>query len=248
MIPASVLVLEFLVYSSLGWVLEGCVRCLFERRLVNPGFLTGPYVPIYGVGALGILALTQGARSDPVLVFAVGILVASAVEFFGHLLLQRALGLVLWDYSNRFGNIQGRVCMGNSVGFGLAGLAVVYGIQPALARFLDSLEPLVVLALASGLTAVVVVDWTRSTTAVLRLRPEIQSIEGSLTRVRYRLERRLEELSAGYDRRTARLLHTSRRVLTRLESAFPDARTALTNSLRSRPSSPTIPRRPVSRP
>lgn len=231
MLATSVLALEFLAYSFLGWLLEGCVRCLMERRFVNPGFLTGPFVPIYGFGALGILALTQGVRTDPFLVFAGSILVATVVEFTGHLLLQRTLGLVLWDYSDRFGNIQGRVCMGNSVGFGLAGLAVVYGIQPPLAVALQALEPHLIVALASALTALLALDWSRSVAAVARLRPEIQSIQGSLARVRHRLETRLEDLGAEYDRRSARLLDRSRRVLTRLESAFPGARTVSADGL-----------------
>lgn len=226
MVTASQIVLAFTVYAFLGWVLEGNVRCLLERRLVNPGFLTGPFVPIYGVGALCILAATSGVRAQPLLVFAIGVVVATAVEFVGHLLLERLLGVVLWDYSDRFGNIQGRVCLGNSVGFGVAALAVVYLLWPLLSGFLVALDPLLSVGLASGLLTVMLLDFGRSLTAVLRVRPEILSIQGSLDRIRQLVEERLEELGAQYDQRQARLLNQSRKVLTRLESAFPRARTS----------------------
>jgi uncharacterized membrane protein len=227
MLTASFVLLRFLAYSFLGWVLEAIVRCLLERRFVNPGFLTGPVVPIYGVGAMGILICTEGIRGDPVLVFFVGVLVATLVEYIGHLLLQRLLGIVLWDYSTRFCNVQGRVCLGNSLSFGLAGVAVVHFIDPTLTSTLDMLDPLPAVALASALTAIVAIDWTRSVAAIARLRPEIQSIHGSLAKVRHRLEAELGELGTEYDHRTARLLKHSRKVITRLESAFPSAHTVL---------------------
>jgi len=171
MVAASLVLLRFLAYSFLGWVLEGAVRCLLERRLVNPGLLTGPFVPIYGVGALSILIFTEGARGDLVLIFVVGGLVATVVEYLGHVLLQRLLGLVLWDYSTRFGNFQGRVCLGNSITFGLASLAVVCVIDPTLTDILDATAPLLAVALASALAAIVAIDWTRSVATVVRTRP-----------------------------------------------------------------------------
>jgi uncharacterized membrane protein len=223
---ASLLALRFLAYSLLGWLLEGTLRCLMERRFVNPGFLSGPFVPIYGVGALSILVLTRDVRSEPVMVFVMACVVASVVEFVGHLVLQRMLGLVLWDYSGRFGNLQGRICLGNSLSFGAAGVALVYGIEPLLGTVLDALDPTLAIALASGLMALLVADWATSMAAVVRLRPEIQAIEGSLIQVRHRLEARLEVVGAEYDRRSTRVLNRSRRALARLESAFPNAHTA----------------------
>ncbi|MDQ7993962.1 MAG: putative ABC transporter permease [Propionicimonas sp.] len=227
MLSASHVVLGFLAYSFLGWVMEGNVRALVERRLVNPGFLTGPFVPIYGIGAVGILAATPGVRGDPALVFAIGVIVSTVVEFVGHLALQRLLGLVLWDYGDRFANLQGRVCLGNSVGFGIAALAVVYLVDPVLTDAITALDPLAAVALAAALSATVLLDWTLSVAAVVRLRPELRSVEGSLARVRHQIEDRLEGLGARYDHRRTRLLARSLRVLTRLESSFPGARTAL---------------------
>lgn len=227
----SLVTLSFLAYSVLGWVLEGTVRCLVERRLVNTGLLAGPYVPIYGIGALCILAATATVRDRPVLVFVIGVVVATVVEFVGHLLLQRLLGLVLWDYSERFGNLQGRVCLGNSVGFGIAALGAVYLIDPLLTAACAALDPLVAVALASALSVVFALDGVRSIAAVVRLRPDIQAIGGSLARVRGRVEAQLSDLGAGYDRRRARVLKRSRRILAQLESAFPSARAVRISAL-----------------
>ena len=242
MLTGSQLVLAFLAYSFLGWLVEGLVLLGCNRRLANPGFLAGPVVPIYGVGALGVLICTASIQDRPILVFAVGVAVTTVVEFLGHLLLQRLLGLVLWDYTGRLGSIQGRVCLVNSLGFGIAALAVVYLIDPLLRDLLAGLAPLPTVALASALGAVFMVDWCQSTVSVLRLQPEIQAIQGSLTRVRAQVDRQLASLGSSFDqvwaRRRIRLLQRSRKALTRLEAAFPQARTTL--SQRSRRATPSV--------
>ncbi|MCW5950916.1 MAG: putative ABC transporter permease [Propionibacteriaceae bacterium] len=230
MVTISNVVLAFLCYSFLGWVLEAIVRLWCERRLVNPGFLTGPLVPIYAVGALAIQLSTAGVRDSPLLVFAIGVIVATAVEFIGHLLLQRLFGLVLWDYTGRLGSIKGRVCLVNSLGFGAAALVVVYLLDPLLRTALGSLPVLWTVALASALATVFLADWGHSIVSVLRVRPEIREFQGSLTRLRDQIDHQLASLGAEFDqawaRRRSRLLQGSRNTIARLEAAFPHARTS----------------------
>ncbi|MEA5053651.1 MAG: putative ABC transporter permease [Propionicimonas sp.] len=229
MVTISSLVLAFACYSFLGWVLEGTVLSWSQRRLINPGFLTGPFVPIYAVGALGIQVCTAGLHDSPVLVFVIGTAVATVVEFIGHLLLQRLFGLVLWDYSGRVGSIQGRVCLLNSLGFGVAALAVVYVLDPLLQQALAALPVLWAVALASALATVFIADWGHSIVSVLRVRPEIRAFQGSLTRLRDQIDHQVASLGTEFDqarsRRHARLLQHSRNTIARLEAAFPGGRT-----------------------
>lgn len=229
MVATSHVVLAFLCYSFLGWALEAVVRLCCERRLVNPGFLIGPFVPIYAVGALAIQLCTASVRDSPLLVFAIGVTVAAAVEFVGHLLLQRLFGLVMWDYTGRLGSIQGRVCLVNSLGFGAAALVVVYLLDPLLGRALDSLPALWAVALASALATAFLADWGHSIVSVLRVRPEIHQFQGSLTRLRDQIDHQLASLGAEFDqvwaRRRGRLLQRSRNTIARLAAAFPNART-----------------------
>lgn len=231
MAAASLVVLGFLAYSFLGWVVEGVVVAWCEHRLKNPGFLAGPVVPIYGIGALGILAVTAGFRDQPVLVFLAAAAVATVVEFVGHWLLEKLLGLVLWDYSGRFGNIQGRVCLGNSMAFGAAGVGVVYVLDPLLSGLLAQFNPLLTISVASGLGALVLADWVHAVLVVVRVRPEIEAIRGTLDEVRAHLEEQLETASGQWQdrvtRQRVRALRGSRRALIRLGRAFPAARGGL---------------------
>lgn len=230
MFSASVLVLSFLAYSCLGWICEAAILLGYDHRFGNPGFLTGPFVPIYGIGVIAILAATQPVLDQPGLVLLVGTAIATLVEFAGHLLLEKLLGLVLWDYSGRFANIRGRVCLGNSVAFGVAGMVVVYGLDPTLSALLGGLNPMVAISLASALTAVVALDWLHAVAAIVQVRPEIDTIRGTLNELRLNLEQQLDQASSGLQDRVGqqrtRVLQRSRRVVARLETAFPAARIA----------------------
>jgi len=199
----SYLIISFLAYGFLGWILEGIVMLVEKHRLINRGFLTGPLLPIYGFGAVAILLLTASLRASPLLVFLVAVVAATVIEFIGHLGLEKLLGLVLWDYTGRFGNIQGRVCLTNALAFGAAGLFVVYVADPWLTRVVDAMGLLVSLSAASALATLAVVDFVHSVVAVVRVRPEVESAVESLAALRGRLEQRLDELAASLDEQVA---------------------------------------------
>ena len=47
----------FFIGSTAGWVLELFYRRIDHGKWVNPGFLVGPYLPIYGFGLCILLLL-----------------------------------------------------------------------------------------------------------------------------------------------------------------------------------------------
>jgi hypothetical protein len=113
----------FFVGSISGWVLELFFRKWFsssnpEHKWINPGFCTGPYLPIYGFGlcALYLLALLgretglDGSIQGRVLLFLGMAVSMTLIEYIGGLLLLKGAKIRLWDYSNCRGNIQGLIC------------------------------------------------------------------------------------------------------------------------------------------
>ena len=142
--------LYFLFYSFAGW----CYECLFlcpirEHQIVNRGYLFGPWLPIYGAGALLLLALLNRARKRPVrvggvnirplLVFCAVLVLTTGVELAATYL----IGLAgkdfsaLWYYGSYRFNFQGRIALWPSVRFGIIGMIVLYLIQPLLERLLE---------------------------------------------------------------------------------------------------------------
>ena len=107
----------FVIGSLIGWVIELFFRrFVSQKKWMNPGFLTGPYLPIYGFGVLvlyGVSNLSFGITNQAVdilvhvLVIGVGM---TLVEFIAGLIFIKGLKIKLWDYSDRKGNIMGIIC------------------------------------------------------------------------------------------------------------------------------------------
>ena len=59
-----ILAFLFFVGSTVGWVMELVFRKYFsdanpEHKWINPGFCTGPYLPIYGFGRCALYLLAS---------------------------------------------------------------------------------------------------------------------------------------------------------------------------------------------
>lgn len=129
-------VLYFFIYSFLGWVCE-CIYCgIGARRFINRGFLEGPYCPIYGWGALIVLYALEPFKNNLVLLFFAGMILTSLLEYATSVVMEKMFHSTWWDYSNRRFNLNGRICLRNSVMFGVMGVVVVRIIHPVIDSFL----------------------------------------------------------------------------------------------------------------
>ena len=143
----------FFVGSVLGWVMELLFRRFFssanpERKWINPGFCTGPYLPLYGSGlcVLFLLARLEQRQwlADPmwnrVLLFTIMAVSMTLIEYLSGLLALKVAKLRLWDYSNQWGNIQGLICPKFSLIWALLGAAYYFLIHPYILGALDWLS------------------------------------------------------------------------------------------------------------
>ena len=129
----------FAIGSLIGWIIELFFRrFVSQKKWMNPGFLTGPYLPIYGFGVLvlyGVSNLPLGISSQPVdiivhiLVIGVGMTV---VEFIAGLIFIKGLKVKLWDYSDRKGNIMGIICPSFSLIWLVVGSLYYFLLNPFL--------------------------------------------------------------------------------------------------------------------
>ena len=131
--------LLFWIYSFLGWVLETTLVSFKSRKFINRGFFLGPYCPIYGTGGVLLLFL-NGYRTDPFVVFILSIFICSLVEYLTSYFMELIYRVRWWDYSNRFFNINGRICLFNSVFFGLFGTLAVCFLNPYFTNLINSLN------------------------------------------------------------------------------------------------------------
>lgn len=124
----------FLLYSFLGFLLEvAFARVIRSPKRDRKCFLLLPLCPVYGLGALGILAAGEIFGGHPLVLALAGGGAATAAEYFMGKFYQRVLGVDFWDYSDMPMNLEGKVCLPFSVAWGVLALGLVYLIHPLAA-------------------------------------------------------------------------------------------------------------------
>lgn len=131
----------FWIYSFLGYLLEkGFAKATHARQQGRKCFLLLPLCPVYGLGMLAVLALPERWNSGWQLLLWGG-LAATIVEYVVHWGYDVFLRVRFWDYSDRFGNLRGRVCLPFALAWGgLTALAVRW-VQPAVERLAEQTIP-----------------------------------------------------------------------------------------------------------
>ena len=188
-------VLLFFFYCFCGWVWESCYVSLCQRRWVNRGFLHGPLLPIYGTGAILILFVTLPAERFPVLVWVLGLLAATALEYVTGAAMERLFRVRYWDYSRHRFNVSGYICLSSSIAWGFFSLLLVYGLHPPVGRLLADLPSFLVDPLALALTAAFTADVMRSVQEALDLRETLLRLTEENEELR-RLAKRAEVAAA----------------------------------------------------
>lgn len=124
----------FIIYSVIGWIAEEVVFALWwsPAKIVNRGFLNGPYCPIYGFGALFITFLLTPLKWSFVLVFLASAVLASALELITGLILDKWFHHKWWDYYNYPFNFKGYICLKSAIMWGACGLILMYVLQPVV--------------------------------------------------------------------------------------------------------------------
>lgn len=127
------LIWYFTVFSIAGYFIEVVLCSLDQRRVVNRGFLFGPYLPIYGFGGILMMYLTRGVRYDFILTFLISMSVGAIVEYISSYVLEKLFHVRWWDYSQTDKlNLNGRICMRNTLAFGVGGCVLIYWALPAI--------------------------------------------------------------------------------------------------------------------
>lgn len=159
------LIWYFFSYAVFGYIVEVLYCSLGQRRFVNRGFLHGPYLPIYGFGALLVIFFGEIAH-NPVFLFLLAFFGTSALEYFTGYLAEHLFNIRLWDYSTYPFNFKGRICLLNSSLFGLLSLVVNYIIHPFLSSLIYSLDKSI---LGPGSMIIVLLLSVDSTSSIFRM-------------------------------------------------------------------------------
>ena len=160
----------FFIGSIFGWCLELLFRrFVSQKKWMNPGFLTGPYLPIYGSGVVvlyGIsnvpLGITNHAADIIVRILIIGVGM-TVIEFIAGLIFIKGMGIKLWDYSDRKGNIMGIICPIFSLAWLAVGSLYYFFLNPVLVNGINWISENLIYTYFVGIViGMIVVDFAYS--------------------------------------------------------------------------------------
>ena len=202
------LILLFFAYAFLGWCIEVTLKYFQFHRFINRGFLTGPWLPIYGSGAALITIAVKGLsplESSVGTTFMVSFILCGVVEYMTSFVLEKRFHARWWDYSQKPMNLHGRVWIGNLILFGLGGVLIVEMINPLLLRLSGHLSFILRETLAIILSSIFTADYVMSHFVLKLVKTGVENSDfaEAYPEVLYRTERiaaRVEAIKAETER------------------------------------------------
>ena len=152
------LLMIFVFGGVFGFIYEELFYRIDLGHFVKRGTTLGPWIPIYGFGAVSIVLATERLKKNPFLVFLTAAAVSGIIEFATGYLLLHSLEIRLWDYNVEIWNwcnVGGYVCLRSILFFGISALFLQYIVQPVLLELCRKSEKVV-----SGITGTMAVLFT----------------------------------------------------------------------------------------
>ena len=175
----------FVIGSLIGWVIELFFRrFISQKKWMNPGFLTGPYLPVYGFGVLvlyGMSNIPLGINSLAldivvrIVIIGVGM---TLTEFIAGLIFIKGFKIKLWDYSNCKGNIMGIICPIFSLAWLVVGSLYYFLLNPMLVKGISWIsENLIYTYFVGAVIGAIIVDFAYSIHLATKLK-EFKELQG----------------------------------------------------------------------
>lgn len=195
----SQLVISFALYSLLGWACESTYCSIPAKKFINRGFLNGPFCPIYGVGALLVIFLLRPFMKNITILFIFGVLVTSVVEYITSVLLEKLFHTTWWDYSKRRFNINGRVCLRNSLLFGVLSVLLMHFINPFIEMLEGWIPEPLLPAIAFVFLFYFITDSVITVRSILAMNGKLDELEKVLDDLKAKSEENRERLQQSFE-------------------------------------------------
>lgn len=187
--------LFFYIYCFCGWVWECCYVSVKERKWVNRGFLHGPFLPIYGSGAVCVLIMTIPVKDSLPAVFFMGMLGATVLEYCTGSVMEKIFGVRYWDYSHVPLNLHGHICLMASLGWGIFSVVMIRVAHTPVERLVLSVPSVLQETMAILISVIFTVDFTKSFQEAMDLKELIVRLTEGNEEIR-RLQKRMDVIIA----------------------------------------------------
>lgn len=181
----------FMIYCLIGWIYESIYVSIEHRKWVNRGFLHGPFLPIYGFGAVIILLTTIPVRTNYFLIFLFGMTSSTLLEYITGYVMEKIFHVKYWDYSNQPFNLNGYICLGCSLAWGGFSMLLTGVLHKPIERFVLSIPNLGLTIISFAFSVYFIIDMITSAQEAFDLKKMILANEDV-----QRLQKRLDVIIA----------------------------------------------------
>jgi len=178
------LVLLFFAFSLIGWCIEVTLKYFQYHRFINRGFLTGPWLPIYGAGAVLItISVNSLSRFESSLgtTFTISFVVCGLVEYFASYFMEKKFHARWWDYSGKPMNLHGRIWIGNLILFGLGGVIIINIVNPLFLGLMGQMSFAARAVLGGCLTVLFLADYVMQHFVMKLVKSSVEGSEADNT-------------------------------------------------------------------
>ena len=185
----------FYFYSFFGWCFESTYVSIKSKKLVNRGFMRGPFLPIYGSGAIMMLVVSSPFQDNLFLVYLAGCVGATALEYVTGVLMEALFKVRYWDYSNQKFQFQGHICLGSTLAWGGLTILVTRFVHKPIEHFVLSIPNQILTPVTMVLTVLIGIDFALSFKAALDLKDVLVKMENAKAEL-LRIQKRLDVIVA----------------------------------------------------
>lgn len=221
------LITYFVVYSFLGWVFESTVRTICEKKLINTGFLIGPFCPIYGFGAITMIVFFNELKDSKILLFLVSFIVLTLWEYVVGVFLEKIFKTKYWDYSDHKFNFKGRICLMNSIAWGVIGLLFIEYIHPFILKIIGYCQSEYITLISIIIFIIILIDAITNAIKIKNIKSTLEKVEEINEQIKQKLLEIKDKTPSGENvvkglkTRRDRMLRKLYRRAYRLKRAFP---------------------------
>ena len=167
----------FIIYCFIGWCVESTYVSMHKRKFVNRGFMRGPYLPLYGSGAIALLFACLPVKKSIVLTFLVGSVVATCLEYVTGVVMEKLFKVRYWDYSDQKIQFQGHICLSSSIAWGFLAVVLLRFIHRPVEYAVGAIPRVILLPCLYLISIIMIIDFTLSMKAALDIRDIIVKLE-----------------------------------------------------------------------
>lgn len=169
----SIYFILFMIYSFMGWLYEFILTIFTEKKIINRGFLFGPFCPLYGTGCLLLVICLKDFIKYPIILFILSLLICSLLEYVVGYLMEKLFKMRWWDYSHLKFNLNGYICLRFMLVFGILGTVINYFVHPFFVSLLNTLSNQVLSIISIILMIIFIIDVCLSTFINIKIKGSI---------------------------------------------------------------------------